>query len=154
MEHEALAAIRNMARQQARAQGLPTKHVIGEAQRERRQPIDIDAETMPAPDGLDHWYGEARNPAAPTGLGEAGKLSRERQDSEDALEGREEKRRKKEREEALARSRSATRIQAAHRGRHARATRRARGPASAGRTAKRTTKRPRGGSPVDAQSRS
>ena len=101
MELEAQAAIRNMARQQARAQGLPVKHVIGEAERGRRQPIDIDAETMPAPDGLDHWYGEARNPATPTGLGEAGELSRERQDFEDALEAREEKRRKKERAEAL-----------------------------------------------------
>ena len=32
MELAAQAAIRNMARQQARAQGLPVKHVIGEAE--------------------------------------------------------------------------------------------------------------------------
>ena len=54
MELEAHAAIRNLARQQARAQGLPVKHVIGETERARRGPIDIDAETLPAMDGLDH----------------------------------------------------------------------------------------------------
>ena len=60
MELQSQANVRNIAKQQAREQGLPVRHIIGEAERERRQPIDIDAQTIPSADGQDHWYGERK----------------------------------------------------------------------------------------------
>ena len=60
MELEAQLAIRNLARNQARQLGLPEKHVIGETQRASQPPIDINSETLPPRDGLDHWHEDSQ----------------------------------------------------------------------------------------------
>ena len=95
MELQSQANVRNIAKQQAREQGLPVRHIIGEAERERRQPIDIDAPTIPSADGQDHWYGQTqRNPAAPTGLREGLGVSQEERDFNDIMASRQKKRNK------------------------------------------------------------